>query len=99
SNAQIPVNTFNKVWIVADKADVFERSNAAYIVGAHLKVMLEEDYLALEKNQKPTRGHHEMVSPSTLPSEAGLNVKASQGNNGTPKNDTSKLGSQIIREI
>ena len=47
---QVPMNTFNKVWIVADKADVFERGNVAYVVGAHLKVMLEEDYLALEKN-------------------------------------------------
>ena len=44
---QIPVNTFNKVWIVADKADVYEHDNVAYVVGAHLKVMLEEDYLAL----------------------------------------------------
>src|SRR3989338_8029772 len=48
---EIPVNTFNKVWIVADKADVFERGNVAYIVGAHLKVMLEEDYLAKDKHQ------------------------------------------------
>ena len=38
---QIPVNTFNKVWIVADRADVYEHDNAAYVVGAHLKVMLE----------------------------------------------------------
>ena len=55
--ADIPVNTFNKVWIVADKAKVLERNNAAFIVGAHLKVMLEEDYLALQKNS------------TTLPSE------------------------------
>ena len=33
---------FNKVWIVADKAKVLERNNTAYVVGAHLKVMLEE---------------------------------------------------------
>ncbi len=50
----IPVNTFNKVWIVPDKAVVYEKSNGknvtAYIVEGHLKVMLEEDYLALQKN-------------------------------------------------
>lgn len=46
----IPVNTFNKVWIVADKADVFERSNTAYVIGAHLKVMLEEDYLSRKQH-------------------------------------------------
>jgi len=38
--AEIPVNTFNKVWIVADRADVFERNNTAFVAGAHLKVML-----------------------------------------------------------
>jgi hypothetical protein len=43
----IPVDTFNKVWIVADKARVLERNNTAYVTGAHLKVMLAEDYTAL----------------------------------------------------
>ena len=47
----IPVNTFNKVWIVAGQVDVFERANVAFVVGAHLKVMLEEDYMAKEKHQ------------------------------------------------
>jgi|GEM_PF-4341901 len=51
-NAQIPVNTFNKVWIMADKAEVFEKNNSAFVVDSHLKVMLEEDYLALTKNNK-----------------------------------------------
>ncbi|MBF0522343.1 MAG: hypothetical protein HQL24_04715 [Candidatus Omnitrophica bacterium] len=44
----IPTDTFNKVWIVADKAKIFEHNDAAYVVGAHLKVMLEEDYEALK---------------------------------------------------
>jgi hypothetical protein len=44
--ADIPVDTFNKVWITADKANVLERNGAAYVVGAHLKVMIESDYLA-----------------------------------------------------
>jgi len=50
----IPVDTFNKVWIVADKAKVLERNNAAYVVGSHLKVMLEEDYVALGKQTAVT---------------------------------------------
>jgi hypothetical protein len=47
----IPVNTFNKVWIVPDKAVVYENAKAgtAYVVGSTLKVMLEQDYLALHK--------------------------------------------------
>ncbi len=45
----IPVNTFNKVWIVPEKAVVYENAQAgtAYVVESRLKVMLEEDYLAL----------------------------------------------------
>ena len=46
----IPVNTFNKVWIVPDQAVVYESGNTAYILQSHLKVMLEEDYLSLEKH-------------------------------------------------
>ncbi|MBF0331678.1 MAG: hypothetical protein HQL17_07045, partial [Candidatus Omnitrophica bacterium] len=46
---EVPVDTFNKVWITAEKADVFVRQNTAFVVGSHLKVMLESDYLA-QKN-------------------------------------------------
>jgi len=47
---QVPVNTFNKVWIVPQKAGVYERGQTAFIVSGHLKVMLEEDYLSLQKH-------------------------------------------------
>ena len=47
---QLPFNMFNKVWIIADRAEVFEHGQTAYIVGAHLKVMLEEDYLSMQKH-------------------------------------------------
>ena len=45
---QIPVNTFNKVWIMPEKAVVYENAKAgtAYVVSSRLKVMLEQDYLA-----------------------------------------------------
>src|SRR5206468_2952216 len=48
----IPVNTFNKVWIVPQKAVVYENAKAgtAYVLESKLKVMLEQDYLSLEKN-------------------------------------------------
>lgn len=46
----IPINTFNKVWIVPDKAVVHERTNSAFVVESHLSVMLEGDYLALQEN-------------------------------------------------
>jgi hypothetical protein len=44
--AQIPMDVFNKIWILPEKASVFEKGSAVFIVNAHLKVMLEEDYLA-----------------------------------------------------
>ena len=46
----IPVNTFNKVWILPDKAVVYENGDTAFILDSHLKVMLEEDYLAVKNN-------------------------------------------------
>lgn len=49
----IPVNTFNKVWIVPEKAVVYENGDTAYVVRSRLKVMLEEDYLASEASRKP----------------------------------------------
>jgi serine/threonine protein kinase len=53
----VPVNTFNKVWIVPQKAAVYENAGAgtAYVVESKLKVMLEEDYLSLGKNASPAR--------------------------------------------
>nr|MBP9853896.1 hypothetical protein [Candidatus Omnitrophota bacterium] len=47
---EIPVNTFNKVWIIPEKAVVYESGDVAFVVESHLKVMLEGDYLALQKN-------------------------------------------------
>ncbi len=56
----IPVDTFNKVWIMPAKAVVYEKPRATdglppesavgYVVEARLKVMLESDYRSMEKN-------------------------------------------------
>lgn len=43
---EIPINTFNKVWIIPDRAEILQQNNTALVVDTHLKVMLEEDYLA-----------------------------------------------------
>jgi len=47
---KVPVNTFNKVWIVNDKSVVYETKDTAFVLENKLKVMLEEDYLAINKN-------------------------------------------------
>ncbi len=62
----IPVNTFNKVWIVPDQAIVYESGNTAYILQSHLKVMLEEDYLSLQK--------HSAIN-NVIPAKAGIHNK------------------------
>ena len=80
----IPVNTFNKVWIVPEKAVVYENAKAgtAYVVEAKLKVMLEQDYLSLSKS----------VSLRGAEGEAAIPKR-------TINNDVNALGSQIVREI
>ena len=49
-SSDIPMNTFNKIWVVPADAQVFEMDGSAYVIESRLKVMLEEDYLALEQN-------------------------------------------------
>jgi len=54
AGAEVPMDTFNKVWVVADKADVYVNNNTAFVVGSHLKIMLESDYLAAQKADTAT---------------------------------------------
>jgi len=63
----IPINTFNKVWIVPDKAVVYENNGVAFVMENHLKVMLEEDYLSMQKHspslvKEGVRGSSEKVN-------------------------------------
>jgi hypothetical protein len=89
----IPVNTFNKVWIVPQKAVVYENAKActAYVVEAKLKVMLEQDYLSLNKHLIG------MASQSTV----GVGSKPTQERAGyePAPTDVNQIGSQIVREI
>jgi len=93
----IPVNTFNKVWILPDQSQVFEHGPAAYITNATLKVMLDQDYLAMQKHQglSGDSSVNQNCRPAGCQAIEGLNVKARQGNN----RSTNTLASQIIRQI
>jgi hypothetical protein len=80
---ELPVNTFNKVWIVPDHAYVYESGNSAYILQSHLKVMLEEDYLSLKKhsavNAQPTHTiGSEVIREIVLPA---LEKEVNEGEN------------------
>ncbi len=48
----VPVNTFNKVWILPDDASIYEKGNTVYILKNHLRVMTEQDYVALDKSNR-----------------------------------------------
>ena len=48
--AEIPMNTFNKIWIMPDTAKIYRHQNSVFVIDNYLKVMLEEDYVALEHN-------------------------------------------------
>ena len=95
----IPVNTFNKIWIVPERAVVYENKGVAFVLENHLKVMLEEDYLALGKAEgRRWKAEGEGVdvkgiNPSTFhlrPSEL-LRVSGMR--------TTARLASNIIRSI
>ncbi|HQP10866.1 MAG TPA: nucleoside-diphosphate kinase, partial [Candidatus Omnitrophota bacterium] len=45
--SEIPVNTFNKVWVLPETATVYEHGQTVYVVNARLKVMLDSDYQAM----------------------------------------------------
>ena len=49
--ADIPISTFNKVWIVPGKIVLYEDAARVFIKSARLKVMIEEDYLAIKKDR------------------------------------------------
>ena len=101
----IPVDTFNKVWVVPDKAVVYQHEQTAYVLESHLKVMLEEDYVALS-NQKdsaeslsPDKGvamSHQTMGDGRLTMDENVPRPSSI----VPQDeDVNKLGSQIVRAI
>ena len=53
---QIPMNAYHKIWIVPDRAAVYENASGAFVVNSRLKVMLAEDYVAMQ--QAAGRGNY-----------------------------------------
>ncbi|MBF0388363.1 MAG: hypothetical protein HQL20_11050 [Candidatus Omnitrophica bacterium] len=86
NNVEMPIDTFNKVWIVADKADVYVNNNTALVVGSHLKVMLESDYVALSRQN------------DLIGSQASSRDLATQEAT-TTSTDSQEYTRQIVREI
>lgn len=81
----IPIDTFNKVWIVPSRAKVYENKGAAYVIESRLKVMLESDYLAMD--------HNGVGAASGRPSSAA------SGRPEVAPTQTIELTGDILREI
>jgi len=99
----IPVNTFNKVWIVPEKAIVYENAKAgtAYVVEAKLKVMLEEDYLSTQIHQRQPGDMFKSEQQRTCPharcqANLALNPKAPQGNPQTASPEVKNILKEIV---
>lgn len=52
-DVEIPMETFNKVWIMPQEAEVFVSGNKVFITKARLKVMLDTDYIASRGHSAP----------------------------------------------
>jgi len=85
--SNVPLNTFNKVWIVPDSAEIYEKGNTVFLLSSHLKVMLEEDYLASQKGTD----YNSAVRPILGQELVSVPNKAPQVNNHLP--------SELIRQI
>jgi|GEM_PF-4395686 len=85
--SNVPINTFNKVWIVPEKAIVYENAanQTAYVLESKLKVMLEEDYLSMQKNL------NNMIQPD-IQSQTKVEIPTSIKN-------IQIMSQQIVREI
>jgi|GEM_PF-1902926 len=99
----LPVNTFNKVWVIPEDAVVYESEAGAYVVKSHLKVMLEADYVAAQQLNSPSQELRETAlnSPSLTRGEGlgeGAALSSPHASGGDP-NKTDQLASQVIREI
>jgi len=88
ATANVPINTFNKVWIVPDEAVVYESGHTVYILKSHLKVMMEEDYLSMTKHLSVGAEHARPLQGQERNPFADL-----------PLANQSAGASQVVREI
>ena len=73
---EIPMDTFNKVWIVPEKAVIYEKDNAAILGETHLKLMMEEDYLAMQKSGESADWAQRISQQASDPNRAAAQVSS-----------------------
>ncbi|MDP8213043.1 MAG: hypothetical protein P9X22_07140, partial [Candidatus Zapsychrus exili] len=84
----IPTDALSRVWIVPEKAVVYENGDRAFVVEAKLKVLLEEEYL------------EDVIASSAKQSAAISEEDEIASSSSTPRNDaTNIIKSVIIPEL
>ncbi len=84
----IPMETFNRIWIMPDKAVVYQDQGTALIGETHLKVLMQEDYAAATRSSPQSLGGDTQF-------QKGLPVKI-LGND--KAEDISSLSTQVFRD-
>ncbi len=76
----LAVQAYSKVWIVPEKAVVYENAamGTAFVTKSKLKVMLEKDYLAADRNRNKEHGPDKIVREIILPA---LTKEVNEGRN------------------
>ncbi len=92
---EVPISTFNKIWIVPQKAVVLEKDGHAYISESHLKVMMAEEYEAMS-NQKDS-AQSRAIARDQFPSTSEAIQKDNVGNGRDRCLQT--VSSSIFREM
>jgi 4-alpha-glucanotransferase len=93
SAVDIPVDTFNKVWITPEKAVVYEHGSSAFVIRTHLKVMIESDYFAESREQGAKSEEHRAGS---------IEQKENSNNSNNPSMLSapgSMLAQQVLKEV
>ncbi|MCP4652758.1 MAG: hypothetical protein GY858_05170, partial [Candidatus Omnitrophica bacterium] len=67
----IPTDTYNKVWVIPQKAIVYEEADGAFLGERSLKVMMEEDYIAQQQN---TVGARRAVPSNNISSQIAKEI-------------------------
>jgi len=71
---EIPVNTFNKVWIVPESATVYEHEQTVYVVESKLKVLMDADYLAMSKSKTVETSRWDVSKSNSAPETSQRDV-------------------------
>ncbi len=70
----IPMDSINKVWVVPEKAVIYEHQGSAYVIDSRLKVMMEEEYLASHPDRATQKGEEAAADRTHLTSAMIKNI-------------------------